>query len=417
MKKGFFDLSKTDTDEMKGRKPLSCVTCGLYKTCLSPKMKPYGKFQKKVMIVGEGPGKIEDERNKQWQGRMGRILQKALKNFDFKLFRDAVSLNAVNCRPPRNKTPDKKEIECCRRKVLDAINKYKPHVIILLGSSAVESVIGKHYKNRLDGVTKWNGYTIPDQKYKAWVCPIFHPSFVDKKQSKYKNQTNVAETIWYNDIRKALRCVHIPFPDYSTYEDCIHYVFTEEDFRKAIIDINTYEKVYFDIETTGIRPYRKGHKILCTSVAVAPDKVYVWMNDKKRNNIFSKTLTNGYSKKSAHNIQFEDMWVSEIFKCNVNNWDWCSLNAAHILDNRKGVSGLKFQTYVNFGICGYDDKVESYMESKEKNTYGANGFNRLEEFIKDYGEKELMRYCALDSLFGFWLWEKQKDIINACSKS
>lgn len=94
----FFNLQAEIALPERGR-TLSCVSCGLHREVLSPRMKPYGEHRRGIMIVGEGPGETEDERGKPWQGKAGRLLQDALRDLGYDLARDCVSLNAVNCFP------------------------------------------------------------------------------------------------------------------------------------------------------------------------------------------------------------------------------------------------------------------------------------------------------------------------------
>jgi hypothetical protein len=121
-------------------------------------------------------------------------------------------------------------------------------------------------------------------------------------------------------------------------------------------------------------------------------------------------LAKGKIKKSAHNIAFEDLWSKVILGREVKGWWWCSMNTAHILNNTRGISGLKFQTFVNFGVAGYDDHIAPYLESPPKD--GANAFNRIKEYIKKFGIKPVLTYCALDSLYGYKLTLKQMETIK-----
>ncbi|KKL17127.1 hypothetical protein LCGC14_2488660, partial [marine sediment metagenome] len=133
-------------------------------------MEPYGNFKKKVMIIGEAPGAEEDRTGKPWQGKTGRLLQETLKEIGINLFEDCISVNAVNCAPPNNRTPTKKEIDCCRDiKVLKALAEHSPKKIILLGGVALTSFLGDRWKKKLGGITMWRGFAAPDQDYKAWV--------------------------------------------------------------------------------------------------------------------------------------------------------------------------------------------------------------------------------------------------------
>jgi hypothetical protein len=86
------------------------------------------------------------------------------------------------------------------------------------------------------------------------------------------------------------------------------------------------------------------------------------------------------------------------------------MNAAHCLDNRQGVTGLKFQTYVNFGVPDYDSHISPWITNTTEDL-GANTLNKIKEFIKLYGTKDILKYNGLDSIFGLLLAQKQLEII------
>lgn len=400
---GFFNQDQSQSDNISKKGFKSCVSCGLYKHVLSPKIKPYGKFKKKVMLIGEAPEKVEDERGKAWQGDMGKVLKTALGTLGFNLFRDGISLNACNCRPPGNATPEDFQIECCRKKVMQAIEKHKPKVIILLGNAAIKSVIGKYWKKDIGGVTKWRGFQIPDQNFESYVCPVFHPSFVERSKDQ-----RLIKKIWLNDLKAALNCIKKPTPKRKNYSKFLTFIETDKQYTQMLSKLKKSKRFVIDIETTGLRPYKKGHKILLTGVAVSSKEAYVWQNNPKWDKQFAKILRNKKIKKIAQNIPFEDLWFN-ILIGKVNGWEWCTQSNTHILDNRHGVTGLKFQTYVRFGVADYDSDVNPYIQSVDKKKYGKNAFNRLEEYIKKYGVKRPMEYCGLDNIFTFMLYELQKE--------
>lgn len=320
----------------------------------------------------------------------------------FDLFRDGLSTNTCICRPPKNRTPKPNEIDCCRVKLLQVIKEHKPNVIILLGGTAVESIIGRSWKKGLGGITKWRGWAIPDREHKAWICPVYHPSFVARKQEK--NGDNLARVIWENDLKKALSYINEKVPIFNEEKD-ITYIESNSHFKSIFQRIMRAELMEIDYETTGLKPHAKGHKITNLGVAIDEKECYSWVNNPYRAKLFAKVLANPRIKKMAHNVPFENMWSKIIFKTDVKNWYWDSLVNAHILDNRKGVGGLKFQTYVNFGVADYDSHISSYLRSPDK--AGANAFNNIEKFFAKYGERDALKYCGLDNIFGFKLSIKQ----------
>ena len=73
---------------------------------------------------------------------------------------------------------------------------------------------------------------------------------------------------------------------------------------------------------------------------------------------------------------------------------------AHVLDKRRGITGLKFQAFVNFGVGDYDRTVSPYLKGE-----GGNGRNRVTEAPLN----KLLLYCGMDALLAFKLAEKQRE--------
>ena len=406
--KSFFSSEDVKSVNMQDGKIASCASCGLYKYVLSPRMQPFGKFKKGILNLGEAPGEHEDKKGRQWQGKAGQRLQKAYRKLGIDLFEDCLNFNAVNCRPVdgkgNNRSPTNSEILCCRQRVLKVIEEYRPKVIVLFGQAALESVIGWRYTKQLGNISKWRGFTIPDQHFKAWLCPTFHPSYVERQQDSPE-----LETIWMKDLKRAIKKIDEPkWPTKPDEEKSVHFIDIED-----LENINFGDTIAIDYETTGLKPYLKGHKIVCASVASGEDSVSVFMvpEDSNRWEPLRKLLASKKIGKIAHNMKFEEMWSREYLKQPVSNWIWDSMLAAHVIDNRSDITGLKFQTYIHFGEVGYDDEISKYLQSDDPKN--SNAFNKVESLIKtESGRNLLMKYCALDSLFTFRLAQLQMKILG-----
>ena len=155
---GFFEK-----ESITEKRKFDCIKCKLYKGCITPKMKVTGEGEKKILIIGEAPGGKEDEEGIQFIGKAGQVLRSVLNKLDISLDIDCWKTNAVSCRPSENKTPTKRQVSLCRPRVLKAIQDKRPHMIILLGATALQSTIGHRYKGELGGITKWRGFVIPDK--------------------------------------------------------------------------------------------------------------------------------------------------------------------------------------------------------------------------------------------------------------
>jgi uracil-DNA glycosylase family 4 len=396
---GFFTKKDTTSTTRPDGKIYSCISCGLYKNCHSPRMEPYGNFKKRILVIGESPSITDDEYNKPFQDKYGRILKHTFEQYGIDLFEDCLSINALNCFTESD--PSLFEIESCRKFKLQIINQYKPRLIIVLGDAALKSIVGGRWKKDLGSIYKWQGFQIPDQEFMAWICPTFHPNMIE-------HSSPVVKVLFEQDIQQAfytlenIRFTKTKEPEIEIIENL--YPFLNE------IDSRT---IAFDFETTGLKPHAEGHKIICASVADTIDHAYVFMmpESRKERKPFTDLLANGSIEKWAHNIKFEDTWSLIQLKQRVENWAWDSMQAAHIIDNREGISNLKFQTYVNFGIVDYASDIAPYLEGDKKN---ANSFNKIIELIKTQQDiNKLLHYCALDSIYEFRLAIQQQEIIKS----
>jgi len=399
----FFTKKEMESISRPEGKKLSCQACGLYRDVKSPRMKPFGNFKKKILIVGEAPGEVEDMKGKPWQGKVGKLLQRTMESLGIDLFEDCLNINACLCRPTdkqgENRPPSNIEVECCRKTVLRTIDEYKPHLILLLGNSALFSLVGHRWKKDLGGITKWRGYTIPDQDFKCYLCPTFHPSFIER--SLDPKGRSVEEVIWKQDLKQALDLLERKFPEYL------------EPGIDVIEDLSILKKIKspeiaFDYETTGLKPHAPGHRIVCCSIADNENHAYVFMmpETRKERQPFIDLLLNPHIGKIAQNMKFEHTWSKVRLHVEVQKWQWDTMLATHVFDNRAGVTGLKFQAYVQFGIVDYSSDIAPYLESKDNKD--GNGLNRVLELVsKSEGKKKLLKYCALDSVYEFRLAKKQ----------
>lgn len=400
---GFFTKQQTQSKSRPDGRVVSCVSCGLYRFVLNPRMEPFGKFKKGILNIGEAPGETEDRRGKQWQGKVGRVLQRTYRKFGIDLFEDCLNINSINCRPTligRNRKPTNDEIACCRKRVMKVIDQYKPKVIILLGNSALTSLIGYRWMESLGGITKWRGWTIPDRDFNTWICPTFHPSYIDREK-----RNNAVRIIWQQDLDRAFGMLNTPFPKYEDESKQVEVIDDLKSLRKLKSDLTA-----IDYETTGLKPHAKGHRIICASIATGPNHAYTFIMPKtrKERQIWINILADERIGKIAHNMKFEEMWSQVRLKQSVINWQWDGMLAAHVLDNRSGITGLKFQVYVNFGVIDYASEIRSYLKSKESKN--GNAFNRIMELLgKPDGKKQLLTYNGMDSIFEFKLARLQMD--------
>lgn len=385
----FFDLSKYRVSERVSKIAL-CGRCKLNKGCVTPNMDPTGTGQKGILFVAEAPGKQEDKRGEQLIGKAGKTLRRILKNVGIDLDIDCRKINGVNCRPPKNRTPTAPEIKYCRPNVWKEIEQFKPKVIILLGSVAVESVIGNFWKKDLGGITKWRGWTIPDQKLKAWICPTYHPSYLNYEKNP------ALEKIFTSDIENAVKMTGHLFPNFGDESKKIKIIKDTDEIIKELERIlkNKPPLMTYDYETTGLKPHAKGHEIVCCSISIDSDSAVSFpMKSNKVKVTFRNLLAEPEIKKIAANMKFEESWGRFKLKQKCEGWIWDTMLAAHVLDNRRGITSLKFQTYIRYGLADYDSHISPFLEADDEKD-GANSFNRIHKIDLD----DLLLYCGMDSM-------------------
>ena len=147
-----------------------CTSCDLSKT---RKNVVVGKGNKAahIVIIGEGPGEKEDNTGLPFVGRAGKMLDTALSSVDIDPLKDCYTTNIVKCRPPNNRKPSSNESEACMPWLNEQINLLSPKIVILAGSTAVQSLLGVK-----EPISKIRGQWIEKNNIK--YMPIFHPSYL-----------------------------------------------------------------------------------------------------------------------------------------------------------------------------------------------------------------------------------------------
>ena len=110
-----------------------------------------GKFTSKVMIIAEAPGKEEDESGHPFVGSAGRYLDHVLEGTGLDRS-DFFITNTVKCRPPKNRTPKRNEVETCTSNYLfEQIELINPKLVVLLGGVAAKRMLNVKSINEARG--------------------------------------------------------------------------------------------------------------------------------------------------------------------------------------------------------------------------------------------------------------------------
>ena len=128
------------------------------------------------MFVGEAPGADEDIQGEPFVGRAGQLLTRIIETMGLK--RDSVYIaNILKCRPDTpgqpagNRKPTAEEMQTCIPFLHEQIDLICPKVLVALGGTAVEGLLGK-----TSGITRLRGNW---QTYRGIpLMPTYHPAYL-----------------------------------------------------------------------------------------------------------------------------------------------------------------------------------------------------------------------------------------------
>jgi len=133
-----------------------------------------GNINSPIMIIGEAPGLEEEKTGKTFQGDSGALLEKMLNAINIQR-KNIYSAYAINFRPPEDRKPTSQEIKRYSVFLKEHISIIDPKIIILFGSTAMESVtsIGERISNERG---KWKEIILKNKTYPLMIT--FSPSYL-----------------------------------------------------------------------------------------------------------------------------------------------------------------------------------------------------------------------------------------------
>lgn len=392
-KRGFFHGSTLAQSTPPSPTIAQCGACKLYQGCSSPKMPVGGQGGRRVLIVGDAPGANEDNTGKHFTGDSGALLRDALREFGIGMERDCWLTNTLICHPDAKPTTD--QIDYCKPNLQKAIKELAPEIIIPLGQEACRAVFGDIWSEDVGTMARWAGWRIPAQKINAWVCPTYHPRQVLAAQKQ-----PVLGLWWRKHLSAAFDLEGRPWdtvPDYNKQIDVI----MDEDRACALIRkmVERGGPSAFDYECNMLKPEGKAAKILSCSICWRGKKTIAYPWTRKTREATGEYLRSPMPK-IASNKKFEQRWTLQEFGFRVRNWAMCTMNMAHVCDNRRDITSIKFQSFVRIGVPVWNKHIEPYMQ--------ANSARDVNQILTQIKMEDLLLYNGLDSLFEYMVAELQE---------
>ena len=325
-----------------------CNTCGAWKTCSHGKQSFTGNPTKTVIVVPgigvDAPDGIKHTVYKRLERLLGRL---------GKHRSDYTILSATAC-PDANDEAWRH----CMPILADQIRRINPVTVIPFGTKPISSVITTIWNNAAETQDRFMGYRIPSQAWNAWVCPV-------GTISPQKGMIEVSEMWAYRHMKAALALTERPWKTKQDYGSLVESLYTEEHIIKALGEIPPNAWSAFDYEANGLKLEAPGMKIVSAAVAWVADNEIRCISFPMLPGVRDAWIKYLQSpgKKIAANMKYEIRASWAQYRVRVNTLVWDTVIAAHIDNNAKTTTGLKFQSLVKLGLPYYAHDVDELLGS------------------------------------------------------
>ena len=174
-------LDKVSAFAALRERALACVKCPHLASSRKNVVFGVGSIDAQLMFVGDAPGADEDEQGEPFVGKAGQLLTKIIQATGLGRA-DVYIANILKCRPDTpgqsagNRKPTSDEMATCIPYLHEQIDLIRPRVIVALGATAVEGLLGKTL-----GITKLRGTW---KTYRGTpLMPTYHPAYLLRNQA------------------------------------------------------------------------------------------------------------------------------------------------------------------------------------------------------------------------------------------
>ncbi len=183
----------------------ACVKCPHLASSRKSVVFGVGSIDAQLMFVGEAPGADEDEQGEPFVGKAGQLLTKIIQATGLSRA-DVYIANILKCRPDTpgqsagNRKPTSDEMATCIPYLHEQIDLIRPKVIVALGATAVEGLLGKTL-----GITKLRGTW---KTYRGTpLMPTYHPAYLLRNQAMSEKRK-----VW-EDMLAVMEKLEMPISD------------------------------------------------------------------------------------------------------------------------------------------------------------------------------------------------------------
>ena len=366
----------------------------------TPKMEPSGADTPLIYLLGTAPGMDEDDSGTHWRGKAGRAVKS---QFGDKWWRDVRSNYITQCMPALGDkgtllATDSVEIECCRSRIVEDIERTRPLVVVGVGDAPLQWATSL---SRTALTFRGTPIATKIGRHACWYYPIIYPNYAEKETGRGKSEYEMAME---HDVDKLLGLLdggafdQPPHTAQAPYDGGITMITGQEpgDFQRledALHRLLRNPANALDLETSDLTPYNPEPKIYTAAVgkfndtvAFAIDHPDGWGSEaqmKKVRRMFGQWLLES-GRKRCHNAAFEQLWLGFEYGhrlLRMTEWD-DTQGLCHTLDEREGTKSLDVQCRINFGF---------FLKAQSRVDVSSKGW------ISQFTIQEVLRYNGLDT--------------------
>jgi DNA polymerase len=160
----------------------NCKKCSLHETRKNTVFGE-GNLSARIMFIGEGPGRDEDEMGRPFVGKAGQLLDRMLGCIGFSR-NDVFIANILKCRPPGNRDPLPHEAMACLDYLRAQVALIKPKILVCLGRISAGYILGQDIR-----ITRDRGVWHEVKDF--YIMPTYHPAALlrneELKKDSYKD--------------------------------------------------------------------------------------------------------------------------------------------------------------------------------------------------------------------------------------
>lgn len=130
-----------------------------------------GNSDAEIVLIGEAPGKKEDESGLPFVGAAGKFLNEMLESVGM-VRSDIFITNIVKYRPPNNRDPEPEEKKAFWPYLVRQLNVIQPKIVVTLGRHSMEYFLPGKKISQIHGQPK----RINFGNTKLVVVPLYHPA-------------------------------------------------------------------------------------------------------------------------------------------------------------------------------------------------------------------------------------------------